>query len=81
MTKFLLASLVVAGLTTAAWAATAEKWFVTVDTVGNCSVAQGKPSAGQKALGETGGYATQDEAGSFLESIRGDEAICKGVVE
>jgi len=35
--------------------ATESLYFVTVDTVGNCSVSQGKPSAGQKALGEAGG--------------------------
>ena len=62
-------------------AATEEKWFVTVDTVGNCSVSQGKPSAGQTALGETGGYDTEDAAGMKLEEIREDSATCKGVVE
>jgi hypothetical protein len=56
-------------------------WFVTVDTVKNCSVSQGKPSEGQKALGETGGYANKDDAKKFLESIRNDEAQCAGVIE
>lgn len=81
MTKVLLAGLVTIGLTSAAWAATEAKFFVTVDTVGNCSIAQGKPSAGQKALGETGGYASRDEATKFLDGIRDDQTICKGVVE
>jgi len=59
----------------------AAMYYVTVDTVGNCSVSDGKPSAGQKALGETGGYANKADADAELEKIRGDESICKGVVE
>jgi len=81
MKKSVVASLLVFGMATAAFAATEDKWFVTVDTVGNCSVGQGKPSAGQKALGETGGYASKADAKKYLESIRNDEAQCKGVVE
>ena len=80
MTKVLLAGLVIIGLTGTA-GATEAQFFVTVDTVGNCSIAKGKPSAGQKALGETGGYASRDEAKKFLDSIRDDESVCKGVVE
>lgn len=80
MTRILVASLLAIGMTTAAYAATEDKWFVTVDTVGNCSVAQGKPSAGQNALGEAGGYASIEEARSHLNSIREDKAQCKGVV-
>jgi hypothetical protein len=67
-------------MSTAAFAATEDKWFVTVDTVGNCSIAQGKPSEGQTALGETGGYASVEAARSHLDSIRDDETHCKGVV-
>ncbi len=59
----------------------ASMYFVTVDTVGNCSVADGSPSAGQKALGETGGYANKADADAKLAEIRNDESICKGVVE
>jgi hypothetical protein len=81
MSKFVFASVLVLGMTTAAYAATADKWFVTVDTVGNCSIAQGKPSAGQEALGVTGGFAAMDDAKSHLDSIRNDEAQCRGVVE
>jgi len=81
MKKCVVASVLVFGLAGAAWAATENNWFVTVDTVGNCSVAQGKPSAGQKGLGESGGYASKDDAKKFLDSIRGDQAQCKGVVE
>jgi len=60
---------------------TAVMYFVTVDTVGNCSVSNGKPSAGQKALGETGGYANKADADAMLEKIRDDASTCKGVVE
>lgn len=62
-------------------AATEKMYFVTVDTVGNCSVSQGKPSAGQKTLGEAGGYDTIEAAEKQLEEVRKDEATCKGVVE
>lgn len=81
MKKCVVASVLVFGLTSAAWAATENNWFVTVDTVGNCSVSQGKPSEGQKSLGDAGGYASKDDAKKFLDGIRGDEAQCKGVVE
>jgi len=59
----------------------AEKYFMTVDTVGNCSVVQGAPSAGQTALGETGGYDSADAAKKALDDVRKDESKCKGVVE
>jgi hypothetical protein len=81
MKKSVIASLVVLGMASAAWAATEDKWFVTVDTVGNCSVSQGKPSEGQKSLGDAGGYASRDDAKKFLDGVRGDGAQCKGVVE
>ena len=73
-----LTTLFVMGLAVPAWATEAQ-YFVTVDTVGNCSVAQGKPSAGQEALGESGGYASYEEAKQSLEGIRDDK--CEGVVE
>jgi hypothetical protein len=61
--------------------ATESQYFVTVDTVGNCSVSQGKPSAGQKALGEASGYENMADAEAKLKEIRNDESTCKGVVE
>lgn len=64
-----------------ATAATEAMYFVTVDTVGNCSVSQGKPSAGQKALGETGGYDKLADAEAMLNEVRDDSSTCKGVVE
>jgi len=57
------------------------KYYVTVDTVGNCSVSDGKPSAGQKALGEADGYASKEDADKKLAEIRDDASVCKGVVE
>jgi hypothetical protein len=81
MKKCVVASVLVFGLASAAWAATEDKWFVTVDTVGNCSVSQGKPSAGQTAMGDAGGYASAEDAKKALDGVRGDEAKCKGVVE
>jgi hypothetical protein len=81
MKKCVVASLLLFGMASTAWAATADMWFVTVDTVGNCSVGQGKPSAGQTALGETAGYASKDDAKKALGGVRGDNSKCKGVVE
>ena len=81
MKKCVVASLLVFGMASSAWAATEDMWFVTVDTVGNCSVGQGKPSAGQTALAETGGYASVEDAKQALDGIRGDDSKCKGVVE
>jgi hypothetical protein len=81
MKTCVVASLLVFGMASSAWAATEDMWFVTVDTVGNCSVGQGKPSAGQTALGETGGYASAADAKKALDGIRDDDSKCKGVVE
>jgi hypothetical protein len=80
MRKCVVASLVAFGLATTS-AVAAEKYFVTVDTVGNCSVLEGPPSAGQTALGQTGGYDSKDAAETALKEIRGDASKCKGVVE
>lgn len=56
-------------------------YFVTVDTVGNCSATQGKHSAGQKALRDSSGYENMTDAQAKLKYIRDDAGICKGVVE
>lgn len=79
MKKCVVASLLVIGLATSAFAA--DKYFVTVDTVGNCSVLEGSPTAGQKPIGESGGYASKDAAEKALAELRKDTATCKGVVE
>jgi hypothetical protein len=79
MKQFVVASALILGLTIPALAA--DKYFVTVDTVGNCSVLEGPPSAGQTALGQTGGYDSKDAAEAALKEVRGDASKCKGVVE
>lgn len=81
MRNYVIACLLVVGLAIPAWAATENMYFVTVDTVGNCSVSQGKPSAGQDVIGEKGGYESMEAAEKKLEEVRNDEATCKGVVE
>jgi hypothetical protein len=79
MKKCVVASLLVVGLATPALAA--EKAYVTVDTVGNCSAIFGKPGTGKTVIGETGGYDSMDAAKKALDEVRNDEAKCKGVVE
>ena len=78
MKKYLIASLLTIGLATPALA---ERYFVTVDTVGNCSVIRGGPSAGQTAFGETGGYDSAEAANAALAEARDDAERCQGVVE
>jgi hypothetical protein len=60
-------------------ASAAEKYFVTIDTVGNCSVVQGLPgtgfSAGKEALGATTPWKPQR---NIWDEIRDDK--CEGVV-
>ena len=60
MKQFVVASALIVGVTVPAFAT--DKYFVTVDTVGNCSVLEGPPSAGQTALAQTGGYDSKDAA-------------------
>ena len=82
MKKWIVTSLLVIGPVTPVLAA--EKFFITVDTVGNCSIVQSLPdtglSAGKEAIGSTGGYDSMEAAQKYLEEIRNDEAKCKGVV-
>lgn len=75
MKRILIASIIVLAPTLAFAISqeTENKYFVTVDTVGNCSVSQGKPSAGQKTLGEEGGYDSMEVAEKKLEEVRKDE--------
>jgi hypothetical protein len=82
MKQFVVASVLAIALTTPAFAAV--KYFVTVDTVGNCSVVEGVAtglSAGKTALGETGGYGSMADAEKYLGEIRKDTSKCKSVVE
>jgi hypothetical protein len=79
MKKFVVASVLVVGMTVSAFAA--GNYFVTVDTVGNCTVLEGGPSAGQTAIAEKGGYESKEAAEKALAEVRKDEKTCKGVVE
>jgi hypothetical protein len=79
MKAYIVGTLLTVGLAMPAFAA--EKFYMTVDTVGNCSVVQGGPSAGQTAFGETGGYDSSEAAEKALTEARKDTEKCKGVVE
>lgn len=82
MKKLIVASVLTFGLASPVLAA--EKYFVTVDTVGNCSIVQSLPdtgmSAGKKAVGNQDGYASMEAAQKYLAEIRDDDTTCKGVV-
>ena len=82
MRKWIVAGLLLAGVTTPALAA--EKYFVTVDTVGNCSIVLDMPgtdlSAGKTAIGNTDGYGSMEDAKKFLDQVRDDTSKCKAVV-
>jgi hypothetical protein len=60
--------------------AAGTKYYVEMDTVGNCSVVDSKPSAhaGMKILGNQGGYASKEEATKALQALPKNK--CKGVV-
>jgi len=80
MKRSVLVSLSMVAL--AAPALAAEKFFLVIDTVGNCAVIQGMPSGGMIAFGEKGGYDTKDTAAAALKAARDDpKAGCEGVVE
>jgi hypothetical protein len=82
MKKLIVASVLSFGL--AAPALAAEKYFVTVDTVGNGSVVQSIPgtghSASKKAIGNTDGYESMEAAQKYLDEIREDDPRCEGVI-
>ena len=63
MGKCAIASVLVVTLATSALAADA-KYYLEMDTVGNCSVVDSKPSAssGMKIMGDKGGYASKEDA-------------------
>ena len=81
MKKLIVTSLLAIGLASPALAA--EKYFVTVDTVGNCSVILDIPgtelSAGKESIGAAEGYDSMEDAKAALEEMK-DEKGCKGVV-
>jgi hypothetical protein len=80
MRKYAIASILVVALATSALAAGA-RYYVEIDTVGNCSVVDTKPSAnsGMKILGDKGGYASKEDATKALNGLPKDK--CKGVVK
>ncbi len=79
MKHYLTASLMLLALATPAFAA---EHFAVVDTVGNCSVIDTKPSpygvSGLKILGDGSGYSTPSAAEGALKS---DSSRCKGMIE
>ena len=77
MRKYGLAALFVVAFAFPASAAT--KYFVVVDTVTNCSVIEGNPSAGLTPIKD--GYDSKDAAKEALKGVRDDAAQCAGVVE
>ena len=79
MNKLAIASLAVFALAAPALAADA-KYYVEMDTVGNCSVVDSAPSAhsGMTLLGDEGGYASKEDATNALKALPQDK--CKGVV-
>jgi hypothetical protein len=77
MKKGIISGLLVVGLTLPAAAATS--YYVVVDTVKNCSVIEGNPSAGLSPIGDA--YDSKDSAKKALAEVRKDEKQCVGMVE
>ena len=67
------------GLATPALAASA-RYYLEIDTVGNCSVVDSKPSehAGMTILGDKNGYASKEDAAKALKALPKDK--CKGIM-
>jgi hypothetical protein len=80
MKNWMIPVLLTVGLATTAYAAEAVKFYVVKDTVGLCSVVEGKPSAGLTQIAEKGGYESRDAGKKALQEIS-DKAGCQGVVE
>jgi hypothetical protein len=79
MRKYAIASVLVVALAATALAAGA-KYYLEMDTVGNCSVVDSKPSAssGMTIMGDKGGYASKDDAAKALKGMPKDK--CRGIV-
>jgi hypothetical protein len=79
MKRISMVAITLIGIATPALAAGA-RYYVEIDTVGNCSVVNSKPSAhaGMKILGDKGGYASKDAATKALNAL--PKGKCKGVV-
>jgi hypothetical protein len=80
MKQLAIASVLVFALAVPALAA-GTKYYVEMDTVGNCSVVDSKPSAhsGMKIMGDTSGYASKEDATKALNGL--PQGKCKGVVK
>jgi hypothetical protein len=78
MKSYVVAALLLVGLATPAFAA---EHFAVMDTVGNCSVIDTKPSpygvSGLKILGDRSGYSTPSAAEGALKS---DSSRCKAMI-
>jgi hypothetical protein len=77
MRRYLIASLLTLSLVTPGFAA--AKYYLVIDTVGNCAAVESEPSAnaGMKIIGKKGGYDSADTAKKALKDMK----ECKGVVE
>jgi hypothetical protein len=78
MKRYLTAGLLLVASVTPALAA---EHFAVVDTVGNCSVIDTKPSpysvSGLKILGDKSGYSSPSAA---AQAFRSDSSQCKGTI-
>jgi hypothetical protein len=81
-TSVFATGLLAIGLTAPASAAE-EKYFVTIDTVGMCSVILDTPgtelSAGKESIGAAEGYGSQEDAKAAHAEMK-DEKKCEGLV-
>ena len=79
MKQTLIFVIALISLTVPALAAGA-KFYVEMDTVGNCSVVDSKPSAsaGMTILGDKNGYTSKEDATKALKAL--PKGKCKGVV-
>ena len=79
MKRYVAACIVLVAMATPALAA---EHYAVVDTVGNCSVVDTKPSphsiSGLKLLGDKGGYSSPSAAANALKS---DSSQCKGMIQ
>jgi len=79
MNKMMMITIALIGLTSQALAASA-RYYLEIDTVGNCSVVDSKPSehAGMTILGDKNGYASKEDAAKGLKAPPKDK--CRGIV-
>jgi len=75
----IIVTIALIGLATPALA-TSARYYLEIDTVGNCSVVDSKPSAhaGMTILGDQNGYASMEDAAKALKVLPKNK--CKGIV-